>query len=159
MTDARVNARLKQYSGMPASAFLLHRDPMLLLDRLVESRDDYTMCEWQVIAGNPFVLPSLGTPAHIGVEFMAQCIGVHAGARARVDGFGPPLGFLLGTRHYKSSASWFGEGTICQVTCKELIRDSTGMGSYDCSILLQDVPIAEARLSVLEKERGRYISD
>ncbi|MDX1718325.1 MAG: TSUP family transporter, partial [Anderseniella sp.] len=42
-------------------------------------------------------------PAYIGIETMAQCIAVHAGARARVRGFGPPLGFLLGTRLFSSS--------------------------------------------------------
>ena len=159
MTVSEFNNELRTYSGMPASEFVLHRDPMLLLDRLVETQDDYTICMWEVAASGPFFVPELGIPAYTGVEFMAQCIAVHGGARARVKGFGPPLGYFLGTRVFRSSVRYFGAGEHCHVRCKELFRDVNGMGSYDCSIMLQEHPVAEARLSVLEKERGRKLSD
>ena len=159
MSDTQQNADLAALSGMAAREFLQHREPMLLLDRLVEAQDDYTICEWDVLAGRPFVRPPLGIPSYTGVEFMAQCVAVHAGARARLDGFGPPLGFLLGTRHFRSTVSYFDIGETGRVICRELIRDLNGMGSYDCSILFQDHAVAEARLSVLEKERGQILSD
>jgi predicted hotdog family 3-hydroxylacyl-ACP dehydratase len=158
MTDFDLNSRLEQFAGILAVEFLLHREPMLLIDRLLYSRDNRTTCEWAVVEGGPFVEPRLGIAAYVGVEFMAQCIGVHAGARARATGFGPPLGFLLGTRHYKTILPRFGIGETFQVTCEELIRDSSGMGSYECCILLRGISVAEARLSVLEKGRGRELS-
>ena len=159
MTVLEINNTLQTYSGMPASQFLLHRDSMLLLDQLVETRDDFTICRWVVAESGPFVVPELGIPAYTGVEFMAQCIAVHAGARARVNGFGPPLGYFLGTRDFNTSVRYFGTGAHCHVSCKELFRDANGMGSYDCNIMLQEQPVAEARLSVLEKEQGRKLGD
>jgi len=96
-------------------------------------------------------------PAYVGIEFMAQCVAVHAGARARVHGLGPPLGFLLGTRHFKAKTKHFELGASYQTTCKELIRDSSGLGSYECNIRFQDGTVAEARLVVLEKEQGQEL--
>ena len=146
---------LDQLNGMPAAEFVMHRDLMLLLDTLVESGDDGVICEWQVNIDDPFVEKDLGVPAYVGIEFMAQCVAVYAGARARIVGLGPPLGFLLGARHFKSSVSNYEIGERYRATCQELIRDDSGMGSYACSILHGDVKVAEARLAVFEKERGK----
>ena len=159
MTEADFDEVLRSYAGMPAAEFLLHRDSMLLLDRLLDSGGDTTRCTWTVVEGGPFVVPGVGIPTYTGVEFMAQCIAVHAGVRARANGLGPPLGFLLGTRHFRSYVSDFVIGSQYRTTCNELIRDSSGMGSYDCSIDLQGNVVAEARLSVLEKEQGQRLVD
>lgn len=150
---------LRQLSGMPASEFVMHRESMLLLDTLVESGDNGTICEWQVRADDEFVESELGIPAYVGVEFMAQCVAVHAGARARIVGLGPPLGFLLGARHFKSSVSHFGIGEVYRATCQELIRDDSGMGSYECHILHGGKKVAEARIAVLEKDRGQELGE
>lgn len=143
---------------MPASEFVMHREPMLLLDTLVECAGGTTVCEWTVGKDDSFVVPGEGVPAHVGVEFMAQCVAVHAGVRARVDGLGPPLGFLLGTRHFTSCVNYFGIGETYRATCQELIRDGNGMGSYECSILHGDAVVAVARLAVLEKEQGKPLT-
>ena len=159
MPEERQVIGLDDLNGMPAANFVMHRDPMLLLDTLVESDELGAVCEWQVNANDPFVENDLGVPAYVGVEFMAQCVAVQAGARARIVGLGPPLGFLLGTRHFKSSIGYFEIGEVYRATCQELIRDDSGMGSYDCSILHGDEKVAEARLAVLEKERGKILNE
>jgi predicted hotdog family 3-hydroxylacyl-ACP dehydratase len=143
--------------GMDAAEFVLHRPPMLLLDRLVDIGPEFTCCEWQVTKQSEFLDTGSGVPAYVGIEFMAQCVAVHAGARARVRGLAPPLGFLLGTRHFKTKTKYFELGESYQTTCKELIRDSSGMGSYECNIRFQDKIVAEARLAVLEKEQGQEL--
>ncbi len=148
---------LESLSGMPAAEFVMHREPMLLLDTLVESEGDRTICEWRVNADDYFVESDLGVPAYVGVEFMAQCVAVHAGARARIVGLGPPLGFLLGARHFKASVSHFRVGEVYRATCEELIRDDSGMGAYDCTVMHGSDRVAEARLAVLEKERGQKL--
>jgi len=152
-------SRLQQLSGMPAAEFVMHREPMLLLDTMVESRDDGTTCEWKVGADDFFVESELGVPTYVGVEYMAQCVAVHAGARARARGFVPPHGFLLGTRHYRCDVPHFEEGTIYQVTCRELVRDSQGMGSFACRILLNGSSISEANLAVLERPQETTLND
>ncbi len=143
--------------GMPITEFLMHRDSMLLLDELVACEGDSTACEWRVEPDDSFVEPGKGVPAYVGVEFMAQCVAVHAGVRARVAGYGPPLGFLLGTRQFDASLTHFAIGETYRATCVELIRDASGMGSYECSVLHGDTVVATARLAVLEKERGKKL--
>jgi predicted hotdog family 3-hydroxylacyl-ACP dehydratase len=155
MSDSELSKELLQFAGMPASEFVLHRPPMLLLDCLIEPGPERTLCEWQVTDAAVFLVPGRGVPSYIGVEYMAQCIAVHAGARARAHGLGPPLGFLLGTRHYRAHVEYFCIGRTYRAACRELIHDENGMGSYECSILLEGDVIAEGRLAVLEKERGQ----
>ena len=58
---------------------------------------------------------------YISIETMAQCIAVHAGARAKIRGEGPPLGFLLGTRHFRCSVSHFELGRRYIAECQELV--------------------------------------
>lgn len=144
---------------MPAAEFVIHREPMLLLDTLIESTDEGSVCEWRVNADDHFVVSEHGVPAYVGVEFMAQCVAVHAGARARITGLGPPLGFLLGARHFKAFVGHFEIGNVYRAACLELMRDDNGMGSYECTILHGDKTVAEARLAVLEKERGQKLNE
>lgn len=152
MTEHASAEALRQFAGMPASQFVLHRAPLLLLDRLVEPGAEITVCEWRVRGTDAFVSPGRGVPAYIGVEYMAQCIAVHAGVRARARGSGPPLGFLLGTRHYRAIVEYFKLELTYRATCRELISDDNGMGSYECCILLDHERIAEGRLAVLQKK-------
>ena len=141
---------LQPMIGMPAGTFVLHRDPMLFLDRLVDISAESASCEWCISEDFELVVPGRGVPAYAGVEYMAQCVAVHAGARARVAGFAPPHGYLLGTRHYTCSVAWFETGVTYQTSCQELVRDSQGMGSFACRIQSSGVSIAEANLAVLE---------
>ena len=158
MSEIEFTGQLKELAGMLASEFVLHRKPMLLLDRLIDIRPEFVLCEWRVLDSNEFIVPGSGVPAYVGVECMAQCIAVLAGARARVHGFSPPLGFLLGTRHYLARIQYFNVGATYRVACNELIRDAEGMGSYDCRIMLHDRNVAEGRLTVLEKQQGDRIN-
>ena len=157
MSEVEFSEQLKQLAGMPAAEFVLHREPMLLLDRLVDVEPGYALCEWRVLDSSQFVVPGYGVPAYIGIEYMAQCIAVYAGARARVHGLLPPLGFLLGTRHYQTTIQFFQLDVTYHLACRELIRDAEGMGSYDCRILHHDKSVAEGRLTVLEKQQGERI--
>lgn len=150
MNDAELTRALRAFIGLPAADFILHREPMLLLDTLVDIGADFARCEWKAGA-SPFVGVRPGTPMYIGIETMAQCIAVHAGARARVQGLGPPLGFLLGTRHFRCSAPYFEPDRTYVAECRELVRDSQGMGSFACSVQLDGECMASANLAVLEQ--------
>ncbi len=158
MRKDNFSQRLGSLAGLPASEFLLHRKPALLLDTLVTIDPESAVCEWQVQDDDAFLVARLGVPAYIGVEYMAQCIAVLAGARERVDGFPPALGLLLGTRHYQSEVRYFEYGGRYQVSCKILICNSDGMGSFDCCILSKKHVIVRARLSVLQMPRGTSLN-
>ena len=153
MNDEQLTHALREFVGLPASEFLLHREPMLLVDRLVDIGADFARCEWLADAPN-LAEAGRGIPAYIGIETMAQCIAVHAGARARTRGFGPPLGFLLGTRHFSSSVSHLEPGRTYVAECRELVRDSQGMGSFACQLQLDGESVATANLAVLERPQG-----
>ena len=153
MNDANLAIALGAYVGLPARDFVLHREPMLLLDTLIDIGPDFARCEWTA-GPSPFVGTEAGIPAYVGIETMAQCIAVHAGARAKARGFGPPLGFLLGTRYFQSSISHFEPGRTYVAECKELVRDSQGMGSFACKMRANDVCIASANLAVLEQPQN-----
>ncbi len=159
MTTDLTSEDLEQFAGMSASAFVLHREPMLFLDRLIDIGAEFATCEWSISDDFQLVVPGLGVPAYAGIEYMAQCVAVHAGARARARGLVPPHGYLLGTRRYQCSATHFEPGVTYQVTCRELVRDTQGMGSFACRILLNDSSIAEANLAVLEIPQETKLDD
>ena len=150
MNEQAFNAALGQLAGEPASRFVLHREPMLFLDRLTAVGTEFAECEWAVREDFPLVVAGLGVPAYAGIEYMAQCVAVHSGARANVRGQEPPLGLLLGTRNYECRVPYFEVGGHFKAVCEELVRDSQGMGSFACRIEAEGSIIAEANLAVFE---------
>ena len=151
MTEAESSNTLQGLVSLPISKFVLHRKPLLLLDRLIRLDSTSATCEWRVRSDDKFLMPGLGIPSYLGIEYMAQCIAIHAGAFEHALGFPPPLGMLLGTRHFKSTVDYFVEGLTYQAACEEIVSSFDGMGSFDCSIVLNDQVIAEARISVLKQ--------
>jgi len=145
---------LAELKNLPVSMFLRHREPMLLLDRVLSIEPEFGACEWRISPSNRFMVEGLGVPSYVGIEYMAQCVAAHAGARARVKGDPPPLGFLLGTRHFEAWIPYFVENVTYQATCQQLIRSADGMASFECKITEGGRILAEARLSVLEKADG-----
>lgn len=150
MSTETTAVNLRSMIGMPARSFVLHREPMLFLDRLVDIDAESATCEWCIGDDFQMLQPGAGVPSYAGIEYMAQCVAVHAGARARSQGLAPPQGYLLGTRQYDCSVDWFEPGVTYQSSCRELVRDSQGMGSFACCILLDGASIAQANLAVLE---------
>lgn len=150
--------QLQPMIGMPAREFLLHRKPMLLLDQLLEIGPQHAVCQWQVTPDDAFVSAGLGIPAYIGIEYMAQCVAVHAGACEKAHGFPPPLGMLLGARHFKTSEAYLKIGQIYQTRCEELIRGADGVAAFMCNITYKGHLIVNTRLSVWQLERGKKLN-
>jgi predicted hotdog family 3-hydroxylacyl-ACP dehydratase len=84
MTNQDFNKALKQLCGSPATDFVLHREPMLFVDRLVDIDSESVTCEWRVSGDSEFAAAGLGVPGYTGIEFMAQCVAVHSRECARV---------------------------------------------------------------------------
>lgn len=145
---------LQALVGRPAQDFVRHRGDMCLLDRLEKVNAEMAACSWTCSQSSPFFDPVCGIPAWLGIEFMAQCIAVHAGALASTRGFKPPLGYLLGTRHFQCTTSRFDTGQRHMVSCQELLRHDDGLGAYQCYVHLGNELLAEAKLTVLERESG-----
>lgn len=154
MISSGVSEKLDQLLEIPVSELVLHRKPMFLLDRLVRLDLESALCEWCVRQDNEFMVAGLGVPAYIGIEYMAQCMAVHAGACARALDSPPPHGVLLGTRQYHCDEPYFILGNTYQVSCQKLMSNLDGMCSFECQIFSNNLVIAEARISVLQNTSG-----
>ncbi len=94
----------------PVEELLPHAPPMVLLDAVEEIEGLRCCCRVEVRFGAPFVEEG-GLPAFVGVEYLAQAVGVLSGWRARLSGKAPQLGFLLSVREYASEVATFPIGT------------------------------------------------
>lgn len=124
---------------------------MLLVDQLVSFSAETAECRFRISHENAFYVHGRGVPAYVGIEYMAQCIAVHAGARAHLSGHPPPIGFLLGTRNMELFDDYLVESRDYIATCHQLIRNEDGMGSFECKLMNDGRVIAKARLAVMER--------
>lgn len=137
----------------PVERLLPHAAPMLLLDEALDYDQDSILAAVTIRSDHPFATPD-GVPAHVGIEFMAQTCGAWAGALAMESNQPVKLGFLLGTRRYKSVVPWFRPGERLEINAKVVFRDQ-GMGVFDCRITGGDgAVLAEAQLSVFQPGDG-----
>jgi len=135
----------------PIAALLPHAPPMILLDELL--RYD----ESAAVAATTIRPPSIfreaeGVPAHIGLEYMAQACGAHAGALALERGAEVKLGLLLGTRQYRAHVPYFRLGERLVIAVTAVYRDAE-IGAFDCRIEIAGACAAEAQLTVYQPER------
>ena len=126
---------------------LIHRKPMLLLDRVISSSLKTAEAEVEIGPGATFMDPRRGVPAWIGIEYMAQTVGLIAGEHAKTEGNGAPVGYLLGTRRLDSEVDFFPPGARLRITAKELFVDDNGLASYECAIFTEDNKVMGCRLT------------
>jgi len=120
-------------SYRPITDYLWHRPPMVLLDRLVEASQFHIVCELTLQADSPFC-DGAAVPGWIGVEYMAQAIGVLVGWRALEKELPVKVGFLIGTRHYQSHVPQFHVGDVLRITADEEASASGGLAAMRCVI-------------------------
>ena len=113
---------------------LPHDRPMILVDDIKEINLDekYLIAEVKIDENKIFFDKTInGVPYLSGIEYMAQTIGCYAFYRAQRTE--PKLGFLLGTRSYKSNIEKFENGKTYTVKVSEIYGD-TELVSFDCLI-------------------------
>ena len=87
-------------------------------------------------------------PAWVGIEYMAQTIAAHAGYEARLRGEPPAIGFLLGTRAYRSELGEFSLGSILTISVEPLVADPK-LGAFKCAIAIDGV-VATAVVNIYQ---------
>jgi predicted hotdog family 3-hydroxylacyl-ACP dehydratase len=132
----------------PIADLLPHTGPALLLDDVIARTETGLSASVTIGPLSPFHRDN-GVPAHVGIEYMAQTCGAFSGARARLAGEQPRVGFLLGTRRYQSVRGWFADGERLVVTSDLVYRDAE-VGVFDCLIRSGDEVVAKAQLIVSE---------
>jgi predicted hotdog family 3-hydroxylacyl-ACP dehydratase len=148
---------------LPLEAYLPHRRRMVLLDRILEAEAGRILCAVTIRAESPFCRDEgagLQVAAHVGIEYMAQAIGVLVGWQARAAGEPVRTGFLVSTRQYTSRVDAFPLGAELRVEARENWRDDTGLGVMDCAIYHPNAVLAaEATLTVFQpKDLQTYLT-
>jgi len=118
------------------SVLLPHRPPMLLLDEVVDYGEDFAIACVAIQRDSRFFDSRLdAVPAWIGIEYMAQTVGIWAGDQQLRAGRAVDVAFLLGTRCYRSNVHAFARDSVLTIRADVLYREeSTGMGSFGCRI-------------------------
>lgn len=128
-----------------------HREPMLLIDRVVDVAADAAAAEVVIHSDTPFFQKGLGVPAWIGLEYMGQTAALIAGHQLRQGLTRPHLGFLLGTRQYAMNTSWFNEGDRLLIECVQVAVTGEQLAQFQCTVSRAGEILATAKLSVYRK--------
>ncbi|WP_341503738.1 hypothetical protein [Gallaecimonas sp. GXIMD4217] len=118
---------------MTPEQLLPHAAPMVLLDRVIETSDSGAVCELDIRPGIPFA-DDQGVPMWVGIEYMAQCIGVFAGAQAKALGEPIKVGFLIGTRKFDSDVTAFRHGQTLRVAVEKVLEQDNGLSVFSCTL-------------------------
>ncbi|OBW96449.1 hypothetical protein QV08_09995 [Gallibacterium salpingitidis] len=135
-----------------ASDFLLHKQPMMLVDSLLECNETYVAVEVVIDQKHQLFLDETGRlPAWISIELMAQTVGVWAGYQAKLrDGSEPKIGFLLGGRQCQQYVSHYQVGDKLRIEAQIIMQDEK-MASFAAKIInTQQNVVAEGRLTTYQ---------
>lgn len=130
---------------------LPHEPPMVLLDSVIGWQPGKLHAAVEIRPDSPFFHAGRGVPAHVGIEYMAQACGAYVGLEAKEAGQPIRMGFLLGTRRYASSKTWFPAGERLVIGVAEMLRQGP-MGVFYCHIENADGELASARLNLYQPE-------
>lgn len=114
---------------------LPHRLPMLLLTKAVDYDDSFASAIVHISDSSAFFDVALGgVPSWVGMEYMAQTIGIWAGNRQLSQGIPVQPGFLLGCRRFECNAAVFPVGSTLSLSARLAYYDDNGLGAFDCLI-------------------------
>ena len=141
-------------SNFPLVADLLpHKDPMILLDKLIFADDIKTHCQVFISEKSPFYdIDKQAVGAWVGIEYMAQAIAAWSGYRSSLKNEAPQVGFLLGTRRYSCETPFFKKGQCLDIYTEKLLENE-GMGAVACSIACEGETLATAQLNVFSPNK------
>jgi predicted hotdog family 3-hydroxylacyl-ACP dehydratase len=134
-------------------AYLPHRAPMILVDRIIALSAEEVITEVSISETSPF-FNGQGVGAWVGMEYMAQTIGVLGGYLSSLQGDAIKIGFLLGTRRYEAHCALFKVGMVLRVKAQLELQASNGLWSFACVIeegKTQQL-LAKANLKVYQPE-------
>ena len=117
---------------MPIGELLPHGPEMTLIDDLSEYSPQRSVATVTITPRSRFAEAG-GVPAWVGIEYMAQTIAAHAGYEGRLRGQPPAIGFLLGTRAYRSDIGVFPLGATLTISVEPLVADAK-LGAFQCAI-------------------------
>jgi predicted hotdog family 3-hydroxylacyl-ACP dehydratase len=132
-----------------------HAAPMLLVTDVLRHADDETACAVAIAEQVMFVEDDGSVPAWFGLEYMAQCIAVHAALSGDRKG-PPPLGFLVSARGLQLHCARFEPAQTLEAVARKLWVGSGGLASFACSLRDLDTGalLAEGRIGCFVPPEG-----
>jgi predicted hotdog family 3-hydroxylacyl-ACP dehydratase len=112
---------------------LPQKPPMVLLDSIVSHDGKATVCSVLPGPRAPFADADGAVPAHVALEYMAQCAAAHSGIVEREKGRAIRLGFLLGSRRATFHVPRFPPGRELRVTAR-VAWDDGELASFECKV-------------------------
>ena len=145
-------------------AYLPHRAPMNLIDRVVAISGRTVVCETKASQEGKLHLFRKENGAFsimLVIELMAQTVGVWAGdKRLKTDNASKPegeqdaeLGLLLSARNLKINAPEIPDGALLRTTMNLLI-DESRLTSFEGNVSIGDTVIASGRLNVFQPTKN-----
>ena len=115
---------------------LPHRAPIVLLSEVVDYDETFASALIHITTASPFFDTELGgVPSWVGMEYMAQTIGIWAGHQQLINNKPVQAGFLLGCRSYDCNSGVFPAGCTLQLSTQPVYLDDSGIGAFDCMIV------------------------
>ncbi len=129
-----------------------HTEPMILLDSLDRYGEKTCVCRVNITEQSAFYdFENQGVASYIGSEYMAQTIAAYAGAHALDENREVKIGFLLGSRSYKTSSPYFKLNEQIIISIEELYKENSGLSVFGCEIHDVDGNIlANANINVFQ---------
>ena len=129
-----------------------HRAPMLLLDHVEDEGHRTTTCGLTIREDSTF-LEDGAVPSCVALEYMAQCVAVHAGLCGARNGQPARIGYLVGARDVDFLVDEFRVGERIRVVASHVWGDDE-LGQYSVHLESNGRRVAEALLSVYQANDG-----
>jgi predicted hotdog family 3-hydroxylacyl-ACP dehydratase len=135
-----------------------HRPPMLLLTEVLDWNETSLTAVADTKSAMLFADAEGRIPAWVGIEYMAQAIAAFAGIVAKLESRPSRLGFLLGTRLYKSAVTHFSCNQPLHIYVKQELRDDIdNLVLFNCEIVVDGVSVAKAQIKAIQPENKEMI--
>lgn len=130
-----------------------HSGLMCLLDLVTEWDDRSIVCisNTHRDPANPLRRNGQLSALH-AFEYGAQAVAVHGGLRARSAGVPAPVAYLAALRDARVHVMRLDDiAAPLQICARRLFSDSAN-AVYDCRVLVNDVPLADAQTTIMLRE-------
>lgn len=148
---------MKETRAYTVEELLPHSGPMLLIDELVDWGEDFV--EVLVTHQHPNIFSDAQgrVPGWVGIEYMAQAIGIFAGLKSKAKGESIKVGFLLGTRKYLSHLDCFAAQQAVSIRAQVLMYDEHDLAVFDCSIISEHTVLASAQIKAIQPKDSEAV--
>lgn len=132
----------------PIEELMLHRDQMLLAERVVDYSADCIVCAVRISPESAFVDHGR-VDAVVALEYMAQTIAAYVGLQRRTQQLSPKIGYLISARELSLEVDSFSVGSELVVEATRLWGEKE-LGHFRCTVKQGHDTLATGQLSVYQ---------